>query len=156
MAEDTGEDIRDEDLAEAETLGDRGVITPGPVFDLPDFEGREVKAQLVRINGTSGRILAPIHIGDSGYAVIEWSCAAVNHSKTKEGLKRIPTVACDELWSLDSEAGRRLVAELRMAAIADGSLEGQLSIDDVDPGDEVLTDGNGVVLTVAESKALRR
>jgi len=159
MPEDTGvtaeeHEAHDDDLAEAEALGDRAVITKPISLELPDFEGREVIGQVVKINGTTSRVTRPIHIGDEVFALVRLEGKEVNHKRTDDGIKRHATLQCDDFYELTEQEGRNLLARKRAEAVAAGEVEGQLTLDDVDPGDEVMTDASGVVLTDAERAAI--
>lgn len=120
-----------------------------PPADLGEFEGKPVVGIVTKINGTSSRITRPIHPGESGIALVVWNEAGIAHRPTNEGRKRYQTLGTEDVYELDTELGRELVAAERQKLLDAGFLDGQLNIGDA-PSVEVTVDGSGTVLTPSE------
>ena len=119
---------------------------------LPEFEGVQPVGVVTKINGASQRITRAIHLGESGVALVEWRSEAINHKRTKDGLKRHQTLDVLEMWELPAEQSDLLLAQARrQKRIEDDERTGAQPIVGLeDAGDQVVTDNAGVVMTDGE------
>lgn len=124
---------------------------------LPEFEGRLPVGVLTKVNGAGQRIVRPLHLEEKVIVIVEAKVSNVGHAITNDGVKRVHTLAVDDLYELEGKEGQRLLRHLREAyRTADDARHGRtaLPIDGIDgPDIEVTTDGNGTVLTPGEIAA---
>lgn len=152
MADDTGDDIHDEDLAEAESLGDRGVIEKRPPVHAADFEGREIAGVNTRFRGATQRITREVHLDERVFTIHESVGGEVSFRDTGDGRKRHQALDTEDVWELTETEAREIIARKRAEAIEAGTFEGQMTLDDA--GEHLVTDESGVVMTPGERAAL--
>lgn len=126
---------------------------------LPEFEGRLPVGVLTKVNGAGQRIVRPLHLEEKVIVIVEAKVSNVGHAITNDGVKRVHTLAVDDLYELEGKEGQRLLRHLREAyRTADDARHGRtaLPIDGIDgPDMAVTTDGNGTVLTPGEVAELQ-
>lgn len=121
--------------------------------DLPEMDGVQPVGVITKIKGATQTIPRAIHYGERGVSVVEWQADDVAAKRTKDGMKRQQTLTTLELHDLPKcpGCGCDLLTEARAERRRQNP---QLSIEDVDQGDERKADAAGVALTPEEEKAL--
>lgn len=126
---------------------------------LPEFEGRLPVGVLTKVNGAGQRIVRPLHLEERVVLIVEAKVSNVGHAITNDGVKRVHTLAVDDLYELEGKEGQRLVRVLREAyRLADDQRAGRqtLPIEGLNGhGPEVTTDDHGNVLTPSEIAGLQ-
>lgn len=129
------------------------LLSDPPDEDLPEFEGLQPVGVVTRVNGAGQRIHRPMRIDERIVIVIEAEVADVNHRRTDDGVKRVHTLKCLDLFEIGGRAGKRLVNNLKQR-YREGDVD---SLPFKTAGDEALvadvvgtTDASGVAMTPDE------
>lgn len=135
-----------------QTAPDEITVAPAlPGLELPEYHGRRPAKMKTSLSGVGDRINTAHDLGARVIFVGEARVKKAGHEDTDDGLIYVEGLKATELYEIPGPAGLRLLSTVRTAYRT--ATEGAAPLP-YHPGDEVKTDGSGVVITPGDALSI--